>query len=85
MSTDPNPWELYDSHPDFIIATAAIEAAWDEAIRLAPELPSAERAALAERHVARALHRFRHVGACDSEPFHHLRRRLRQHFGYDGY
>lgn len=79
-----NPWELYESHPQFSTATSAIEKAWQEAKSLAPELRASDRARLAEKHVYETLKLWRDVGALDTEPAWVLRDRIRGHFGVDG-
>lgn len=79
-----NPWDLYESHPRFAEASSDIEAAWQEAKRLAPEKPSSERARLAEKHVYETLKLWSDVGALDTEPVWALRDRVRHHFGCDG-
>jgi hypothetical protein len=79
-----NPWELYETHPRFAQATCAIERAWEQATRLAPDKPSSERAHLAEKHVYEALKLWSDVGALDTEPVWVLRDRVRHHFGCDG-
>jgi len=76
-----NPWHLYGAN---VKATKAIEAAWNAAKKLAPEKTSAERAALAERHVYAVLEKWSKVGATDTEPEWELRSRVREHFGCDG-
>lgn len=79
-----NPWELYESHKDFAKATCAIEKAWEQAKRLAPDQASVERAYLAEKHVYRVLQQWSAVGAMDTEPVWVLRDRVRHHFGVEG-
>lgn len=79
-----NNWELYDDHPDFAAAHAAIETAWGEAQRIAPEAPFKDRANQAERHVYAVLRKWSHVGAMDTEPMAELRYRVRKHFGIEG-
>lgn len=79
-----NPWDLYESHPHFSRATRSIEAAWQRAIRLAPDKSSSERASLAEKHMYAVLQKWSVVGATDTEPMWVLRDRVRKHFGVDG-
>lgn len=79
-----NLWELYEDHPSFAEATLALNDAWAEAKRIAPELPSKERANLAERHVYQVMEKWRDVGALDSEPFYLLSKRVCAHFGCTG-
>jgi hypothetical protein len=79
-----NPWDLYEDHPRFAEATAAIDRAWEEAKLLAPGLPSADRANMAERYMYDALTRFMDVGALDSEPVRAVRGKVCRHFGMEG-
>lgn len=79
-----NPWELYESDPQFPEATWALEEAWEQAKSIAPSEPAQVRANLAERHVYRVLEQWADVGAMDSEPLWVLRNRVKRHFGVDG-
>jgi len=79
-----NEWDLYDGHSKYPLAVQAIERAWQEAIRLAPDKPTKARALLAEKHVYDVLQKWSDVGACDTEPVWVLRDRIRKHFGCDG-
>jgi hypothetical protein len=79
-----NPWDLYETDPGFLPATNALETAWGEAKRIAPDKPSSERARLAEQYVYKVMQRWNHVGATDTEPVWVLRDRVRKHFGCAG-
>jgi hypothetical protein len=79
-----NPWDIYESHPRFDDANKALEKAWDQAKRLAPELPTSDRAYQAEKHVYATMKLWSDVGAMDTEPVWVLRDRVRKHFGVDG-
>jgi hypothetical protein len=78
-----NNWELYEDHPRFKEATAAIDAAWVEAKQLAPREPTRERVQIAAQHMYAVLNKYREVGACDTEPRWAVKDAIRQHFGCD--
>jgi hypothetical protein len=76
-----NKWELYEDHPLYATATAALDAAWQQAIRLSPEKPSRDRALAAMLHVHKVMETYSAVGANDSEPRWHLEHLIETHFG----
>jgi hypothetical protein len=84
MTYKRNPWDLYDTHPDFESATATLDRAWEDAKRISPELSSKERAAAAERYMESYMEPLAEVGAMDSEPFAIVRELVIKHFGVAG-
>lgn len=78
-----NAWELYDDHPLFAEAEMALELAWAAAKCVAPDKPTVDRVAMAEKQMFAAMERWADVGAMDTEPRNHLAYLVERHFGYN--
>ncbi len=63
-----NRWSLYSSDPLFAEATAALDAAWEQAKWADPSLPSVLRARNAVKAVRAVMEKYADQGATDTEP-----------------